>query len=172
MLASWRKSYDKPIQHIKKQKHHFAGKGPSSQSYGFSSSHVWMWELGHKEGWAPKNWCFWTVLLEKTVESPLDCKVKPVNSNGNQPWTFTGMTDTEAEAPILSLPNGEELTPRNRPWCWKRLKAGGEGDDRGWDSWMASLTQWTRVWASSKRWWRIGEPGCCCPWGHKESDMT
>ena len=85
MLAPWEKSYDQPRQHIKKERHYFADKGPSSQSYGFSSSHVWMWEVDHKESWAPKNWCFWTVVLEKTLESPLDCKeIKPVHSKGNQ----------------------------------------------------------------------------------------
>ena len=95
-----KKSYDKPRQRIKKQRHYFANKGPSSQSYDFSSSHVWMWELDYKEGWAPKNWCFWTVVLEKTLESPLDCKIKPVNPTGNQPWIFIGRTDAEAEVPI------------------------------------------------------------------------
>ena len=95
-------------QHIKKQRHHFANKGLSSQSYGFSSSHVWIWELDHKEGWAPKNWCFWTVVLEKTLESPLDCKeIKPVNPKGNQPWIFIGKTDTEAEAPISWPPDAK-----------------------------------------------------------------
>ena len=102
----WKKSYDQPRQHIKKQRHHFANKGPSSQSYGFSSSHVWMWKLDHKEGWVPKNWCFWTVVLEKTLESPLDCKeVKPVNPEGNQSWIFIGRTDAKAEAPILWSPD-------------------------------------------------------------------
>ena len=102
MLAPWKKSYDQPRQHIKKQRDSSANKGLSSQSYGFSSSHVWMWELDHKEGWALKNWCFWTVLLEKTLESPLDCKeIKPVNPKGNQSWIFIGRTDAEAEAPIL-----------------------------------------------------------------------
>ena len=87
---------------IKKQRHHFASKGLYSQSYGFSSSHVWMWELDHKEVWVPKNWCFWIVMLEKTLESPLDCKeIKPVNPKGNQPWIFIGMTDAEAEVPIF-----------------------------------------------------------------------
>ena len=110
----------------------------------FSSSCVWMWELDYKENWVPKNWCFWTVVLEKTFESLLDCKeIKPVNPKGNQPWIFTGRTDTEAKAPILWP--WEELTHFKRPWCWERLKAGGEGDDRGWDGWMASLTQWTWV---------------------------
>ena len=88
--------------HIKKQRHHFADKDPYSQSYGFSISYVWMSELDHKEGWAPKNWCFWTVVLDKTLESPLDSKkIKPVNPQGNQPWIFTGRTNAEAEAPIL-----------------------------------------------------------------------
>ena len=89
-LASWKKSYNKPRQHIKKQRHHFANKSPSSQSFGFSSRHVWMWELAHKEGWAPKNWCFWTVVLEKTLESPLDCKeIQPVHLTEISP-EYTG----------------------------------------------------------------------------------
>ena len=86
MLAPWKKSYEQPRQHIKKQRHYFANKGPSSQSYDFSSSHVWVWELDHKESWALKNWCFWTVVLEKTLESPLDCKeIQPVHPKGNSP---------------------------------------------------------------------------------------
>ena len=101
-----KKSYDKPRQCIKKQRHHFADTGPSSQSYGFSSSHIQMWELDHKEGWALKNWCFQTVVLEKTFESPLDCKeIKSVNPKGNQPWIYIGRTDAEAEAPMLWLPD-------------------------------------------------------------------
>ena len=96
------KSYDQPRQHIKKQRHYFTNKGPTNQSYGFSSSHVWMWELDHKEGWARKNWCFWTVVLEKTLESPLDCKkIQLVHPKGNQSWIFIGRTDAEAETPIL-----------------------------------------------------------------------
>ena len=87
---------------LKKQRHYFANKGLSSQSYGFSSSHVWMWELYYKESWALKNWCFWTVVLEKTLESPLDCQeIQPVNPKGNQSWIFIGRTDAEAEAPIV-----------------------------------------------------------------------
>ena len=96
-LAPWKKNYDKPRQSIKKQRHYFANKGLSGQSYGFSSSHVWMWELDHKENWALKNWCFWAVLLEKTIESPLHCKIKPVNPKGNQTWIFIRRTDAEAE---------------------------------------------------------------------------
>ena len=103
MLAPWKKSYDKSRQHTKKQRHHLANKGPSSQSYDFSSSHVWMWELDH---WALKNWCFQTVVLEKTLESPLDSKeIKPVNPKGNQPWIFTGRTHAETKAPILWPPD-------------------------------------------------------------------
>ena len=106
--APWKKSYDKPKQHIKRQRHSFANKGPCSQSYGLSSSHVWIWELVYKESWALKNWCFWTVVLEKILESPLDCKeIKPVNLKGNQSWIFIVRTDTEAEPPILWLPDGK-----------------------------------------------------------------
>ena len=106
MLAPWKKSYDKPRNHIKKQRHHFTDKGPYSQSYGFSSSHARMWEMDNKEGWAPKNRCFQTVALEKTLESPLDSKeIKPVNPKGIQPWTFTGRT--EAKAPILWPPDAK-----------------------------------------------------------------
>ena len=104
--APWKKSYDQPRQHIKKQRHYFANKGLYSQSYGFSSSHVWMWELDHKEGWVPKNWYLQTVVLEKTLESPSVCKeIKPVNIKGNQPWIFIGRTD--AEAPILWPPDAK-----------------------------------------------------------------
>ena len=106
MLAPWKKSYEKPRQHIEKQRHYFANKGPSSQSYGFSSSHVQMWELDRKEGWVQKNWCFQSVVLEKTLESPLDSREnKPVHPKGNQPWIFTGRTHTVAEAPILWPPD-------------------------------------------------------------------
>ena len=100
--CSLEEKYDKSRQHIEKKRHYFANKGLSSQSYGFSSSHVWMWKLDHKEGWALKNWCFWTVVLEKTLESPLDCKeIQPVHPNGNQHWIFIGWADAEPETPIL-----------------------------------------------------------------------
>ena len=145
-------------QHIKKQRHYFANKGPPGQSHGFSSSHVWMWELDYKDSWAPKNWYFWTVVLEKTLESPLDCKeIQPVHPKGNQPWIFIGRTDAEAESPILWPPDGKNWFARKRPWCWERLKA-GKGDDRGWDGWMASLTRWIWVWVSSRSWWWTGKP--------------
>ena len=101
----WKESYDQPRQHIEKQRHYFANKGSSSQSYGFSSGHVWMWELNCKESWASKNWCFWTVVLEKTLESHLDCKIQPVHPKGNQSLIFIGRTDAEAETPILWPPD-------------------------------------------------------------------
>ena len=105
-LAPCKKSYEQPRQHIKKQRHYFADKGPSSQSYGFSSSHIWMWELDYKESWVLKNWCFWTVVLEKTLESPLNSKeIQPVHPKGNQSWIFIGRTDAEAETLTLWLPD-------------------------------------------------------------------
>ena len=171
MLAPWKKSYDKPIQYIKKQRHYFANLGPCTQSYGFSSSHVGMRELDHKAGWELKNWRFWTVVLEKTLESPLDCKdtCKSFNPKGNQSRIFTGRTDAEAKAPIL-WPLDAKNWLTGRPWCWGRLKAGE--DDRGLDGWMASPTQWTWVWARSGRWWRTGKFGMLQSTGGKESDMT
>ena len=160
MLAPWKESYNQPKQHIKKQRHYFANKGPASQSYGFSSSHVWMWELDYKESWAPKNWHFCTMVLEKTLESPLDCKeTQPVHPKGDQYWIFIGRTDAEAENSNTLATWCKEMTHWKRPWCWERLKAGTEGDDRGWDGWMASPTQWTWVWVSSRSWWWTGKPG-------------
>ena len=106
MLASWKKSYDQPRQHIKRQRHYFTGKGWSSQTHGFSSSHVWIWELDYKESWATKNWCFWTVVLGKILESPLDCKeIQPVHPKRNQSWMFVGRTDAEAYTLILWSPD-------------------------------------------------------------------
>ena len=112
-------SYDQPGQHIQKQRHYFVNKGPSSQGYGFSCGHVWMWELNYKESWVPKNWCFWTVVLEKTLESPLDCKeIQPVHPKGNQSWIFIERTDVEAESPILWPPDAKS-------WLiWKDPDAG------------------------------------------------
>ena len=127
VLAPWKKSYDKSRQHIKKQNHHFADKGLYSQSYGFSSSHVRVWELDHKEGWAPKNWCFWIVELEETLEIPLDCKeIKPVNPKGNQSWLIAE-TDAEAEAIILWPPDVKSRLIGKDPDAendWRRRKRG------------------------------------------------
>ena len=120
-----------------------------------------MGELDFKEIWAQKNWCFWTVVLEKTLEGPLDCKeIHLVHPKGDQSWVFIRRTDVEAETPILWPPDAKSwLTHLKRPWCWERLKAGGEGDDRGWDGWMASLTQRTWVCINSGSWWWTGRPG-------------
>ena len=119
MLAPWKKSFDKPRQHIKKQRHYFANKVLCSQSYGFSSSHVWMWELDYKESWVPKNWCFWIVVLEKTLESPLDCKkIQPLHPKRNQSWISIGRIDAKAEAPILWLPDAKNSL------IWKDPDAG------------------------------------------------
>ena len=132
-------------------------KSPYSQRYGFSSNHIQVWELDHKEGWVPKNWCFWTMVLEKTLEGPLDSKdIKLINPKVSQPWIFIGKTDVEFEAPILWSPDVEP-THWKRPWCWERLKARGKGGNRGRDDWMASLTQWTWVWANYGRYWRTGK---------------
>ena len=143
MLAPWKKSYDKPRQHFKKQRHDFANKGPSSQSYGFSSSHVWMWELDYKESWAPKNWCFWTVVLEKkkTLESPLDSKeTKAVDGKGNQSWMFIERTDAEAEAPILWPPDEKNWLSGKDPDDGKdwRQEEKGTTEDKivGWHHWL------------------------------------
>ena len=138
--------YDKPRQYIEKQSHRFPDKGLYSQNYGFSSSHVWIWELAHKEGWAPKNWCFWIVAVEKTLDSK---DIKAVNPKENQLWIFIGMTDAEAEAPILWPPDANNwLTGKDSNVG--RLRAGGEGGDRRWDGWVASLTQLTWVWANNR----------------------
>ena len=147
---------------IKKQRHYFANKGPSGQGYGFSSSHVWMWVLDSKESWALKDWCFWIVVLEKTLDSPLDCKkIQSVHPKEDQFWVFIGRCWSWCRSwNSNNLATWcEELTHWKRPWCWERLRAGGEGDDRGWDGWMASLTRWTWVWVNSGSWWWTGRPG-------------
>ena len=115
-----------------------------------------MWQVDHKEGWAPKNWCFWTVVLEKTLGSPLDStEIQLVHPKGNQSWIFIGR---KLKLQYFGKVR-EEPTHWQRPWCWERLRAKGEENDRGWDGWMASLTQWTCIWAHSRRWWRTGKSG-------------
>ena len=129
------------------------------QGYGFSSSRAWMWELDCEESWAPKNWCFWTVVLEKTLESPTDCKeIQPVHSKGDQSWVFIGRTDAKAETPILWPPHAKSWLI-GKDQCWEGLGAGGEGDDRGWDGWMASLPWWTWLLVNSGCWWWTARPG-------------
>ena len=144
-----------PTQHIKKETQYFANKGPSSQGYGFSSGHVWMWELDCEESWVLKNWCFWTVLLEKTLESPLDCKdIQPVHPKGNQSWVFFGRTDVEAETPILWPPHAKSWLIWKDPDAgkdWEQEEKGMTEDEMvGWHHW----TQWTWVWVNSGSWWQ------------------
>ena len=128
----------------------------------FLLSHVWMWELDYKESWVPKNWCFWTVVLEKTLESSLDCKqIQPVNPKGNQSWMFrTDWKDWCWSWNSNTLTTWcEEPTHWKRLWCWERLMMEGEGDNRGWHGWMASPTQWTWVWVGFRSCWWTGRPG-------------
>ena len=141
MLTPWKESYDQPRQHIKKQKHYFANRDPSSQGYHFSSGHVCMWMLDYKEGWELKNWCLWTVLLEKTFESPLDSKeIQPVHSEGDQPWVFIGKTDAEVGAPILWLSNVKNWLTGKDPDAGKdcRHEEKGMTDNGmvGWHYWF------------------------------------
>ena len=158
-LVPWKKSYDQSRQHIKKQRHYFANKCPSSQSYGFSCSHVRMWELDHKGSWVLRNWCFWTMVLEKTLESPLDCKeIQPFNPKGNQFWKFIERTDAEAETPIFWPPDAKNWLigkdcDAGKDW---RQEEKGIAED---EILMASLTRWTWVWVNSGSWWWTGRPG-------------
>ena len=153
------------------QRHYFANKGPSSQSYGFSSSHVWMWELDYKESWVPKNWCFWTVMLEKTLESTLDCKeIQPVHPKGNQSWIFIGRTVVEAETPVLWPADAKSWLIWKNPdagkdWRWEE-KGMTEDEMAGWHHRLNGREfEWSRG---------DGQGGlvCCSPWSRKESDIT
>ena len=172
MLAHWKESYDKPRQHIKRQRHHFANKGPSSQSYGFSSSHVWMWELDHKEGWVPKNWCSWTMMLVKNLESPLDYKeTKPVNPKGNQPWIFIGRTDAEAEAPVLWPPDTKSQLIGKDPDAgkdWKQKKTVAENEMVGWYHQLNGY-EFEQTPGDSEEQRSLA---CGSPWDCEELDMT
>ena len=126
----------------------------------FFSSHVWMWELDYKESWVAKNWCYWTVVLEKTLESPLDYKeIQPVHPKGDQSWVFIGRTDVEAEAPTLWPPDVKSWITGKDPDAGRYWRQEEKGTDRGWDDWMASPTQWTWVWVDSRSWWWTGRPG-------------
>ena len=154
VTAAMKKEHcDQPRQHIKKHRHYFANKGPSSQGYGFSSGHVWMWELDYKESWALKNWCFWTAVLEKTLDSPLECKeIQPVCPKGDQSWVFVGRTDAEAEAPILWPPDGKSWFIGKDPDAgkdWGQEEKGMTEDEMA----GASPPWWTWVWVNFGSWW-------------------
>ena len=141
VFTPWEESYDQSRQHIKKQRHYFTNKGPFSQSYDFSSKYVWIWELDYKESWAPKNWCFWTVMLEKTLESPLDCKeIQPAHPKGNQSWIFIGRTDAETQTPILWPHDSKKWLIWKDPDAgkdWRQEKKGMTEDEMvGWRYWL------------------------------------
>ena len=173
MLPPWKKSYDQPRQHIKKKTHYFANKGASSQSYGFSCGHVWMWELDCEESSAPKNWCFWTVVLEKTLESPLDCKeIQPVHSEGDQPWVLIGGTDVEAETPILWPPDVKNWLIGKDPDGgkeWRQEEKGMIEDEMvGWHHRLNGHEFEQALGVVDGQ----GSLACCSPWGGKESDTA
>ena len=173
MLASWKKSYDQSIQHIKKQRHYFTDKYLPSQSCGFSSSHVWMWELDYKESWTLKNLCFWTVVLEKTLESPLDCKeIQPVHPKGNQSWIFNGRTDAEAEAPILWSPDVKKWLIGKDPDAGKDWRQEEKGTIEM--RWLDGITDFNghKFEQAPGVGDGQGSLACCSPWGHKESDTA
>ena len=172
MPAPWKKCYDKPRQHVKKRRHYFANKGPSGQSYGFSRSHVWMWQLDHKEGWALKNWCFWIVVLENTLESPLDCKeIQPVHPKGNQSWIFIGRTDADAEALILWPPDAKNWLIGKDPDAgkdWRQEKGTTEDGMVGWHH-RLNGHEFKQAPGDGKG---QGCLACCSSWGRKELVMT
>ena len=173
MLTPWKKSYDQPRQHIKMQRHYFANKGPSSQNYGFSRNRVWIWELDYKESWVLKNWWFWTAVLEKILESPLDCKeIKPVHPKGSQSWIFIGRTDAEAETPILWPPDVKNWLIWKDPDAgkdWRQEENGTTEDEMvGWHHWLDG-----HECIHSRSCWRTGEAWCAAvQCSCKELDMT
>ena len=173
MLAPCKKSYDKPRQHIKKQRHYYADKGPYSQSYGFSSSHAGLWELDHKEGWVPKNWCFWTVVLEKTLESPLDCKeIQPVHPKGDRSWVFIGRTDAEAETPILwpsDLRNWLTGKDPDAGKDWRQEEKGMTEDEMVGCHHQLNGLEFEQAPGNGEG---QGSLECCSSWGCKESDTS
>ena len=159
MLTPWKKSYDQPRQHIKKQRHYFVNKGLCSQDYGFSSGQVWMWDLNYKESSVLKNWCFWTVVLEKTLESLLNCKeIQPVHPKGDRSWVFIWRTDFESATPVLWPPEFKNWLIGKDPDARKdwRQEEKGTTEDRLSDGITDS---WTWVWVDSGSWWWTGRPG-------------
>ena len=165
--------YDTHRQCIKKQRHYFTDNGPSSQRCVFSSSHVWLWELEYKERWVLKNWCFWTVVLEKTLESPLDCKeIQPVHPKGGQSWVFIGRTNVEAETPILWPPDAKSWLIGRDPDAgkdWGQEEKGMTEDEMvGWHHQLNGHGfGWTPGVGDGQ-----GVLACCGSWGHKESGTT
>ena len=173
MLAPWEKSYDQARQHIKRQRYYFANKHTSSQRYSFSNSHVWIWELGHKESWEPKNWCFWTVVLEKSLESPLDCKqIKPVHPKGNQSWIFIRRTDAEAKSPILWPPDLKSWHIWKDPDAekdWRQEEKGTTEDEMVGCHHRLDGHEFEQTLGVGDG---QGSLECCSPWGRKEADTT
>ena len=167
---SLEEKYDKSRQHIEKKRHYFANKGLSSQSYGFSSSHIWMWKLDRKEGWALKNLCFWTVVLEKTLESPLDCKeIQSIHPKGNQSWIFIERIDAEAETPVLWPPDVKNWLIGKDPDAGKDWRRRQKEDEMvGGHHWLAGhdFEQAPGVGNGQEA------LACCNPWGCRESEMT
>ena len=170
MLTLWKETYDQPRQHIEKQRHYFANKGLSSQGYGFSSGHVWMWELDYEKSWMLKNWCFWTVVLEKTLESPLDNKeIKPVNPKGNQAWRFIGRICAGAETPILWPPDSKNSEPSLEKTLMLRKIKGRTREDVmiGWHHWLDGR-EFEQTPGDTEG---QGSLACCSSRGCKELDM-
>ena len=172
MFTPWKKSCNKPRQHVKKR-YYFANKGPYSQSYALPGSHVQMWELDHKVGSAPKYWCSWTVVLETTLESPLDCKkIQPVNCKGNQSWIFIGRTDAEAETPILWPPDVKICLIGKDPHVgkdWGREEEGGTEDEIFGMHHLLNGHKFVQILGDGEG---QGSLSCCNPWGCKELDAT
>ena len=168
MVSTLRKSG-----HDQEQRNYIANKGPSSQSYGFSSSPVWMWELDYKESWEPKNWCFWTVVLEKTLENPLDCKkIQQAYPKGNLCWIFIGRTDAEAETPILWPPDVKNWLTGKDPDSgkdWKQDQKETTEDEMVWWHYQLDGHEFEQAPGVGDG---KGSLACCSPWGCKESDMT
>ena len=158
MLTLWKKVYDQPISIVKNRD--INNQGPSSQGYGFSCGHVWMWELDYKESWAPKNWCFWTVVLEKTLESPLDCKeIQPVHPKGDQSWVFIGRTYVEGETPIFCPPDAKSWLIGKDPDAekdWRREEKGMTEDEMVGGHHRLNGHEF---WVNSGSWWWTGRPG-------------
>ena len=173
MLTSWKKSYDKPREHIKKQRHYIVNQGLSSQRYGFSRSHVWMWELDNKKSWASKSWFHQTEVLERTLESSLDSKeIKWANPKRNQPWIFIERIDTETETPILWLPDVKNWLTGKDPDAgkdWRQEEKGTTEEKMVGLHYQVNGHESEQTLGDSEG---QGSLMCCSLWSHKELDMT